>query len=82
MTGFDDERETWLDEELLSLRNLDVAASRGLQTRQACLEVLARRRARQVRLPRLAWVEPLAATAAGLVYLAAAVHASLALLRL
>ena len=82
MTGFDDERETWLDEELLSLRNLDVAASRGLQTRQACLEVLARRRARPARHRRLAWAEPLAVTALGLVYLAAAIHASTVLLRL
>jgi len=81
MTGFD-ERDQWLDEELLSLANFDVTARRALQTRQACLEVLDRRRERQVRPPRLAWVEPSAVTAAGLVYLAAAVHASLALLRL
>jgi hypothetical protein len=81
MTGFD-ERDVWPDEDLLSLQTLDMGAGRALQTRQACLEALGRRRARPSRHRRLAWAEPLAATAAGLVYLAAAVHASLALLRL
>ena len=81
MTGID-ERDVWPGEDLLSLQTLDVGAVRAQQTRQACLELLDRRRARPVGHRRLAWIEPLAATAAGLVYLAAAVHASLALLRL
>jgi hypothetical protein len=81
MTGFD-ARDVWLDEDLPPLQTLDVGAGRAQQTRQACLEVLGRRRARPARHRRFAWAEPLAVTALGLVYLAAAIHASTVLLRL
>jgi hypothetical protein len=81
MTEFDD-REWWLDEDLRSLQVLDVSAERARRTHDACQAMLAARRA--PREPRWhgGWVEPLAATVIGLVYLAAAIRASLVLLQM
>jgi hypothetical protein len=81
MNDFDD-RDGWLDEDLRMLAVHDVSTERARRTSDACLAVLARRRAPPARRGWVARAEVLAATVVGLVYLAAAIRASLALLQL
>jgi hypothetical protein len=81
MTEFDD-HEWWLDEDLRSLEVLDVSAERARRTHDACLAMLAARRTSREAPWRGGWMESLAATIIGLVYLAAAIRASLILMQL
>jgi hypothetical protein len=80
-----DDWNTGLDELLEALPTHDGSARGAERTRDACLAALAGVRARAARpaaARRMTWAEPLIVTAASIAYLAAAVHASLALLRL
>jgi hypothetical protein len=84
--------EEWyesLDEDLRALAVHDVGDERGDRTRDQCLAVLAARRsaaagpagrARSVQMASLGLAEPLAAIGIGVVYLVAAVRASMVLL--
>ncbi len=78
--------EKWydsLDGDLRALTVHDVSAVGAERTRDQCLAAIAARRPgnRAGRAPatRLAWAEPLAAVGIGVVYLAAAVRASMVL---
>jgi hypothetical protein len=84
--------EEWyesLDEDLRALAVHDASEERADRTRDQCLAVLAARRSAAVRSGRrahsvqtasLRWAEPLAAIGIGVVYLVAAVRASMVLL--
>jgi hypothetical protein len=84
--------EQWyesLDEELRALAVHDVSGERAERTRDQCLAMLAARRSAAARpgiragsaqTAWLGWAEPLAAIGISVVYLAAAVQASMALL--
>ncbi len=85
MDGID--RHSPMDEDLRALAVYDASPDRAARTRAACLAALAARTARAGTRATfrpagwMAWGEPLAAIGVSAVYLAAAVQASMALLR-
>ncbi len=89
-----DDRDESLDERLRALTVHDVGAARADRTRERCRAALAARAASRrrpfgrllfaagQRWAAVSWTEPLATLAAGVLYLVAAVAASLVLFRL